>query len=329
MTDNLSNHIAGIRGFAALYILAHHYVNQIHLPLPIKFFFRFGQECVIVFLLISGFLAYLSWNKNRKISVLTYLKKRAIRIVPLYVICLLISFLSITITGKDCDFVELLGNLLFFQNTSLIPGNWVNCFAGNYVLWYMSYQWWSYVIFGLLFISSTYKTKWVSFAISFVGMVSYMFIPNHISILLWYYWIFFMGVHMGECYSKNTRVNIFVVVATIIMLLTWCVLNEFPKDGNVGVHPFLEVRHFASALFLLIICEVIKQIRIRFASRIILLFKSFAPFSMCIYLFQIPVLNVVSHYISTSWLIVSVATLVTISLSYIVEVKLQNIWTSH
>lgn len=183
----------------AVYIVAHHYLKGIlNGNGPMQAIVSCGQEVVVTFLMISGFLCFLSINRKNSISWRGFVKTRFKKIYPLYFIALLVSVsVAWIITGAvtQHDVITFIGNLLCLQDNSTKPGLWFDTAGGNYALWYMSYQWWDYIIliFLVRFIPDAVKRRNISFLICFAAMLSYSFFPNHLSIIIWYYWIFELG----------------------------------------------------------------------------------------------------------------------------------------
>jgi peptidoglycan/LPS O-acetylase OafA/YrhL len=87
-----------MRGFAALYVMAghlftHRTANGISLySVP----FYFGQEAVMLFFLISGFVILLSTEKQQP-DFATYLSRRWKRIYPIYLLALGVTAIDIVL----------------------------------------------------------------------------------------------------------------------------------------------------------------------------------------------------------------------------------------
>ena len=74
-----------LRGFAAFYVFFHHTVFQFNIIEKNSILgklFSFGQEAVMLFFLLSGYVIALSLMK-RKYSFYEYLKHRFLRIYPI------------------------------------------------------------------------------------------------------------------------------------------------------------------------------------------------------------------------------------------------------
>ena len=89
--------LEAVRGFAAFYVLLHH-ISSSYLGLKHTvwgFPFRFGQEGVLIFFLLSGFVIYYAHGPQRETGndFTTYLVKRGRRIYPIFGLSLLLAWL--------------------------------------------------------------------------------------------------------------------------------------------------------------------------------------------------------------------------------------------
>jgi len=84
-----------LRGFAALYVVLNHNAKFSYevLGVDLGLLFRFGQEAVILFFLISGFVIYYSYTRNPTQTFWNYFKKRSLRIYVPLVLVFLLGFL--------------------------------------------------------------------------------------------------------------------------------------------------------------------------------------------------------------------------------------------
>src|ERR1700744_3208005 len=87
--------LEAIRGFAAVYVVIYHFVGftvlQDKFPAIAKLLFRFGQEAVILFFLLSGFVIYLSVATKPDTSFKKFFLKRLVRIYPILIISFILS----------------------------------------------------------------------------------------------------------------------------------------------------------------------------------------------------------------------------------------------
>lgn len=137
-----------LRALAALLVVFHHARN----PAP-GFFnpletFGFGQAGVDVFFVISGFIMYAAAKDEPPVE---FLRRRLIRIAPLYWIATLllaVSFLKNAVVALDPPFVaELAQSMLFVPHYSLLnPAEiWPFLTPG----WTLNYEMFFYVVFAL------------------------------------------------------------------------------------------------------------------------------------------------------------------------------------
>ena len=122
---------------------------------------RSGYLLVDVFLLLSGFLMFLPYAKSalddtKLPSILNFYKKRAVRILPPYYLCILILFISACANGEYCSRGEMLWDLFshltlthtFFTDTYLFTHL-------NVPLWTIAIEAQFYVLFP--FIARAFK----------------------------------------------------------------------------------------------------------------------------------------------------------------------------
>ena len=220
------------------------------------------------------------------------------------------------------DIFTVAGNLICMQDNSLKPGLWFESAGGNYALWYMSYQWWDYVIFISLtmLVNNDYYRFRVSYILCFLGMMTYILIPNHLSILIWYYWIFEMGCYLAMIHVGHTNKKWEVLIVTLVMLIVWYLVERKVPASSIGYHPFVEIRHFLFALLLIIVYLLMRKFHFGF----ILLkpFAFFAPISYCIYLLHVPMLKLSRHFFNITMMNLLIAFISTLLLAYVLERKL-------
>ena len=195
------------------------------LPPPINFVLAFGSEFAALFLMLSGFFAYYSYRNRGGIKVKHYLIQRAIRIYPIYLIAIGLALSSIFFTQwsfNEITFLQVVGNLLCLQDNNLTPGTLVIAIGGN--LWYMSYQWWSYVFFILIMnYIPLHRQKSFTLILTSLGMITYMYLPNQISKLAWYYTIFYMGCCVCDVFLTKSKISKMDIFFIPIMLMIWII----------------------------------------------------------------------------------------------------------
>lgn len=257
-----------LRGFAALYVVVHHAMPRGTMlgHLDVSGLFRLGQEAVILFFLLSGFVVNFSHVRGRDKSFQTYIIKRGLRIyVPLIAVFLLGWGVQSLRSGatQPVNLTDLLLNLLMLQDAgSLKPGVIVEPFMGNSPLWSLSYEWWFYMLyFPLQRIQCVQKRNRLVQAAALAAAIVYAISPSFVSRLLMYLSIWWCGVVLSDVYLSGRRFtfsdirNSFLTLMLICAVQAWMVFRAW-KDGSyssIGVHPALELRHHAAAVAALVI----------------------------------------------------------------------------
>lgn len=301
-----------LRGIAAFYVFFHHTLFQFNIIEKNSFlgiFFSFGQEAVMLFFLLSGYVIALSLIK-KNYSFSEYFKHRFLRIYPILLfvmsISLILKFLTDTL---DFDFYSFVINLLMLQDiSSLKPGTFAEPFLGNSPLWSLSYEWWFYMIFFTHFFLYKRFFKNISFLyysgfiLSIVGLLSYFFFYNQVSLIIMYYYVWLSSAIICIIFANkisNRKSLIFKVLALyfllIIIYFLVFVLNQ--KTITMGVHPLLQLRHYiTSFIFLIIALFYSKYFYIKlknnsFYQKLLSLGIKPASISFGVYVIHYPIMN--------------------------------------
>ena len=172
MSSNLNNRMAEvdfIRGLAVLSVVSVHTFQVFDLNSDI---FLLGQYGVELFFIISGFLMSTIYSLDFSFSVKTFVRRRASRLLPLWLVFL---FLGLLIAYIDFDFkflpfkiektesllivpvVVILGSTFNLWLTdrlwnSIIPGGWsIQCEVYNYLIFALTrrFQLWKILLFAI------------------------------------------------------------------------------------------------------------------------------------------------------------------------------------
>ena len=165
----------GIRALAAFLVLTFHYWQQSWFTFAFTIFgYRIDLANVVangaigveVLFVISGFCLYypLAMHPNRPFSLGSYIYKRAVRILPTYILCVLIcSAYQIGRMNPDTLREQFIANITLTQMRN--PAVAYNMLNG--VLWSIAIEVQFYVIFPLLTLAFRRK-PWLVTAVSFV-----------------------------------------------------------------------------------------------------------------------------------------------------------------
>lgn len=332
-----------LRGCAAMYVVAHHFLHQFPaFPLNgvIGFSLRFGQEAVIAFFLFSGFVIYYSTHEHRDQSFKGYFTRRATRIYPIFLTSLMLSYGLSRLTGKASPgWRELFGNLFMLQDyVAVKPGVLYGTFCGNAPLWSLSYEWWFYMMFFPVYklVPSSYQLLSVA-SISLVGLFTYAWYPNQISLFLLYFILWWSGLELARTYSRGMRPTFSTQRFSLLILAGFCVLVSLVtlklmprlEPLQLSIHPLLEIRHFMDCFVLLGIGLLWSSLKWKGFTQIFGVFSLVAPISYAVYVFHFPIWIYLRNtsWISNPLLRPVVATILTLILAYLAEIPLQRVIT--
>ncbi|CDS52598.1 acyltransferase family protein [Polaromonas sp. CG9_12] len=288
---------------AALYVVIHHSVSSSTtlFGLNIALMFRFGEEAVILFFLLSGFVINFSFVKTKDKTFQTYFFKRATRIyIPLLIVMVLGYFMECYEAGEvvNAQPRELLLNLLMLQDiSSLKPNVVVDPYMHNSPLWSLSYEWWFYMLYFQVqkHISSSNRKDMFVFGLAIVSALTYVYFPVFLPRLLMYMGIWWLGVILSNKYMKNDEItlqSLAMPLAGIVVVFLICGFGVYRASlsgtlRGMGVHPVLEMRDHFSALMIVAVGVFWKSKGWIFFDRMVRPFLIFAPISYVVY---------ISHY---------------------------------
>ena len=294
------------RGFAAFAVFLNHSANfgLFNLAIAGRAIPNFGQEAVILFFLLSGFVIQYSFARKSDQSAKRFFFDRFTRIyIPLIPTLILSYFIASWVSGfwKDPQGSVLLGNLFMLQDSAnLKPGVIAPSYMYNSPLWSLSYEWWFYTAYFLLFISvKSIKIKTIIVILSSLAAAAlYSVLPNWILRVVMYFPIWWIGALAAIYYANvDKKAQILPLLwasfGTIIAITAMLIWQAKPNIGNTswGVHPLIEIRHFMSAIMMilgLLIWRKIGWAGYRFTLRP---FLYIAPISYGFYICHFPFLQ--------------------------------------
>lgn len=332
--------LEALRGFAAFYVVLNHTIPHTfnYGGLNFGFLFRFGQEAVILFFLLSGFVVNYSHRKSSHNTFNVYFIKRFSRIyVPLIIVFILGYIHSCLKSGYliDPELRSLALNLLMLQDVpALKPNVLVAPYMGNTPLWSLSYEWWFYMLYFPIqkYCTNIARQSQLVFLAAFLGAVLYTVHPNFIARILMYLSIWWSGVYISNLVLDGRGLTIRSLTTPIfglsaVTIILSCDAFAFVTSGGkitVGLHPFLELRHHIFALFSIAIAILWMRLNWWGFDATIGRFKVLAPTSYAIYISH-QYLVVDANYLSflrNKPLEYALYFLILLLFSWLVEIKL-------
>lgn len=338
-----------LRGFAAVYVALGHWFDQNEkTPQFLKDTFRFGQQSVILFFLLSGFVIYIATKSDRKISFREYFMKRFRRIYPVMIFGFILSAIICYMDGSFYENFKLdvlFGNLFMLQDYGTEkPGLWFTYFMRNSPLWSLSYEWWFYMLFFVfyLYLMKNKYRIWIATGISFISAITYIMIPNHASLVLAYFIIWWSGYESAVVYFRDKTFTIanmkFIILANFLIFFVFASYNYYFKYifEHMGYEPILVKKpliHFSTTLIFLLFGLLWWKLKLVGFNQSIGWFVYIAPISYAIYVLHFPILKIWNLYkyfdyqesISNMIIINCIRIAVLLGLSYLLEIKLQPI----
>lgn len=296
--------LEAMRGLAAVYVVLHHTIpHQAALGgIKIGVMLRFGQEAVILFFLLSGFVINYSYRLGIDKTFSRYFRNRFLRVYIPLLIVLFLSYLSASYNVGaliNIDGRTLIGNIFMLQDWSFArPNVIVDAYMDNGPLWSLSYEWWFYMLYFPIVnggLSVVARDRLV-FLTCLSAAVLYIFHPYYFVRVLMYLSIWWVGVRLADAYLggylnkfKNHLLSLSALSAIVLLLL----LNVyFQREGGVslllGRHPLLEVRHFLFAFIALVVALIIHRVSWSLFDVITRPFLIFSPISYALYIVHVP-----------------------------------------
>ncbi|MEZ5825417.1 MAG: acyltransferase [Geminicoccaceae bacterium] len=147
--------LTSLRFFAAAWVLALHFTNEMPLQLEgVTSFFTNGRMGVDFFFVLSGFIlthVYISSLEQERFGFLRFVQKRLARLYPLHVACILLvalylaagAIVGVYVSNPEVYSLQRLWpNLLLLHAWGTLDG-----MSWNYVSWSISAEWFAYLLF--------------------------------------------------------------------------------------------------------------------------------------------------------------------------------------
>jgi len=223
-----------LRGLACLLVwISHIRVATRYFMAPkydsIQILGAWGREAVAIFFILSGIVINLSTQNSTDLWL--YIKKRFIRIYPIYLAVLIICFSADHfIMHNPIDQKVLIGNTLLVSALSGYP---VQTMPLNPAVWSISCEAFFYIVFGMLFRSNRIKYVWIWFIFSFLSITVSAICNFNFGIyyLVCYFlnnsFLWVLGYLIFE-YRHQLRTTLPVVICGILMIPLVTRLHKLP-----------------------------------------------------------------------------------------------------
>ena len=274
--------------------------------------FSFGHQFVILFFVLSGFVIHLRYARRLSIDEsatrfdwLPYVLRRTRRLYPPLIFALVLTFVidqigmrlgfpvytSPTVLNLELQPVYgwgvALGNLAFMM--PILAPSW----GSNGVLWSLTYEWWFYMLYPLLWLltrrSITLATFVVisCFAVSFVPMGGVLALATTVfsGLLTWWF-----GVLLADIYTGRIKLN-FAMMVPLTALFAILAPIQILAPATTAVGSVISDVGWGLAFVGLISLGFSMQNRgWEKLLRPLYVFKWLAPFSYTLYVTHFPIL---------------------------------------
>ncbi len=248
------------RAAAAIYVALFHVLGE-RLTGIWQLPFNFGQEAVIVFFLLSGFVIHAN-ERNRVFPPYRFWGRRIRRIYPTMLAAIAVSAVVLWAQGtfeQRFKPSELIGTLLAVQDVSgLKPGVIVDSVLGNGPLWSLSYELFFYLIYPAVMWAWVRQPKLTNHLIGLVCCVSfvlYVLWPNHFALVTAYFLLWWCGAMAAEAYGRGDfrlrGVGSPLLWLVALTALAGGAIVYVGGELKASTFPFLMLRHFAVGLVML------------------------------------------------------------------------------
>lgn len=335
--ENKLYKLEALRGLAALYVVFHHTVsNKFTIAdVNVGVILRFGQEAVILFFLLSGFVISYSYQRTSKKDFAAYFARRSVRIYVPLLFAFLASYLSLSYNAGawvNPQFGQLLANLAMLQDwPEARPTVIAAQYMDNGPLWSLSYEWWFYMLFFPLirYVKEENQRDNIVFGVAILAAITQLFYTHFAIRVLMYLAIWWSGVYLsnryiqGELDSWKSLAKPVAAMSVIVLILSIGVF-EARQQGlpiALGRHPLIEVRYFVFALFAVALAWVWRSLHWRLFDILLKPFALLAPISYAIYILHDPLFRDATYFSFVSNDVVRWCLYfgVTIAASYLVE----------
>jgi peptidoglycan/LPS O-acetylase OafA/YrhL len=314
------------RGLAALVVVFHHVFTRLgnlfdgisHTKMysVLAFISNLNVQAVLFFFLLSGFSIRLSLKNGmpvNKVLLNEYLYKRFKRILPLYFLAIIFTFvcglLTHSVDQPEYSLRNLIGNSLFLQTPQSYKGYWFSSYGTNGPLWSLSFEMFYYLFFPpfiFLMMKIFRKTslgsrdQQVVLLISFILSVActalnnLVFIPYIAFAKLFFIW--YLGFFMANLFlEKKLKLDVNFLVCLSFVALSGALF--FLKRSDSLLELFKGTILSCGVYFLFIARKKIPVYLIDRTEKVFnFLFYQLGKGSYALYLLHFPIIIILQRY---------------------------------
>jgi peptidoglycan/LPS O-acetylase OafA/YrhL len=233
MNKELSNYLDIVRVIASFAVLFQHLSMYNNDVFPV--FLNYGHFAVMGFFILSGYvIAFVAEQKEKKFDF--FLKHRFARLYSVMVVAWILTVVLDTagvflntamydnLVASDQSIIRTITHILFLQQS------WFTSiqFFSNQPLWSLAYEFWYYILFGVIFL---YKGK---FKIGIIAIILLIMGP----VIIIYSLIWFAGVLLYKLHQKNHQHN--SVLSSLFFSLSVILIFSYPywKENILPINLF-------------------------------------------------------------------------------------------
>ncbi|HEY3924358.1 MAG TPA: acyltransferase [Acidothermaceae bacterium] len=290
-----------VRAFAAVYVVTYH-VAQRHLHGIAGAPFRFGQEAVILFFLLSGYVIFVNEVDRAYRAPVPYLIRRVRRIYPPMLLSLaLCAILYALDSGYNGTYTarSFVGTVLSVADISALkPGVITDPVFNNNPLWSLSYEMAFYLMFPVVLRYWHRRHTATNHVVGLVCVLSYVVYvlrPNHWALVVAYFSIWWVGAILGYATITERRTKVEAAKVSLLWLGVLCLVSvaaiKYRGSHGAGLYPVLPARHFLFALACACLCMTPLTVVLRRVAVMVAPAAAFvASISYGLYVFHYPLL---------------------------------------
>lgn len=251
---------------------------------------RIGNEAVIMFFVLSGFLVggvAAVRIKDQSFKVAEYAIDRFVRIMLPLVPALTLTAIIGCVVDREFDFWSFVGNLLSLQ------GVLVSVFGDNAPLWSLSFEVWFYILMGAIGLSVLHRDKVL---IGIVIIIVFMAVFTKLSVVYWFCWL----IGAIAFVYRPSRFNVYLLVSSVLLMFCSIILVELAQPTHSldieslrRIIPSIEVSRLLLATGMALLLQQVSLLHPKSAlmTRIDSMGASLAASAYTLYLTHYPVLQ--------------------------------------